>query len=84
MSELYRKGRTSISTHQDMATKLEPLTFPLKAATKGWGKENRSTVTPLTGSSTRPGICIVTMLPLTSSRDAKEDITVVLLRPVVK
>lgn len=84
MSELYRKSRTSIISHQDMATKFEPLTFPLKATTKGEEKENISTMTPLNGSSTRLGICAVTMLPLTLSRDAKEDITVVLLRPTVK
>lgn len=71
-------------SHQDMATKFEPLTFPLKATTKGEEKEDKSTMTPLNGSSTRPGICTVTMLPLTLSRDAKEHITVVLLRPTVK
>lgn len=84
MSELYRKGRTSITTHQDTAIKFEPLTFPLKAATKGEGKANKSTMTPLNRSSARPCLHTVTMLSLTLSRDAKEEITVVLLRPAVK
>lgn len=58
----YRKGRTSIITNGDTATKVEPPIFSLKATTKGEGKENKFIMTPLNGSSPRPGTDTISVL----------------------
>jgi hypothetical protein len=80
----YRKGRTSIIPSGDKATKFEPPTFPLKATTKGEGKKNKFIMTPLNGSSPRPGIDTISVLFLILSGDMKEEITLGLLRPSVE